>query len=253
MRGLMWSLVAVAGCASANSARDDGGVTQQDAKIYLDGQLEGTHDAPIDAPRDAAIDARPDAPPDAFRYLDACVPKTDELLANPTFDLAPQGTNWTQVPIANATGGPYYPITSDGVTPQSAPYDVWLGGLTGADVTPNTATVTDQVYQDVAVPANTTSLVITGYYIVGTTETTTTTQYDHGTLELTQTNGTPIEGVLAFSNLSATGATWVAFSHTFTTVPSGQTVRVHFTSTNDISNQTNFFFDTLSLKATHCP
>src|SRR5438105_87447 len=84
------------------------------------------------------------------------------------------------------------------------------------------------------VPAHTTQLVITGYYVVGTTENPNDAPYDTGALDLIQTNGTPIESVLSMSNLTITGATWTQFSHTFTTIPSG-TVRLRLTSTNDVT------------------
>jgi hypothetical protein len=102
------------------------------------------------------------------------------------------------------------------------------------------------------VPANTTQLVLTGYYIVGTTETGTTV-YDRASVDLQQTNGTPIENVMSLNNTTTTPAAWQLFTHTFTANVSAQTVRLRFTSTNDITNVSNFFFDTLSLKATHCP
>jgi hypothetical protein len=226
-----------------------------------DGGGGGSPDAPAARP-DAFVPK--DAPPmhvDAFEYLDApaapdakvyldaapCTPHTTQLLANPVLDLTPQGTNWTEVPIDSA----YPPITADGIAPQSTPYKAWMGGFTGTDK--GTSSVTDQLYQDVTVPANTTALVLTGYYLVGTQETSTTTAYDTGSVALVQTSGTPIETVMSLSNLTNTGTSWVAFSHTFTANVSGQTVRLRITSTNDITNVTNFFFDTLALNATHCP
>ena len=219
-----------------------------DAKVFLDGNIEGHADAPTDAHVDAPVDARPDARPDA--PPDACVPQTTELLQNPVFDLTPVGTMWTQVPI-NAS---YPPITSDlnqngGFAAQTAPYKVWLGGFVSSGVG---SVVTDVVYQDVTVPAGTTQLVLTGYMQVGTGETGTTV-YDTASLDLQQTNGTPIENVQSLTNNSGTNNAWVAFSHTFTTIPVGQTVRLRMTSSNDYSNATAFLFDTLSLKATHCP
>ncbi|HUJ60593.1 MAG TPA: hypothetical protein VLX92_18960 [Kofleriaceae bacterium] len=241
-------VIALAGCAS--------GTTPFGAS---DASPPGADAPAIDArpPADAArpIDARPiDAPPppiDAARLADAppdaCVPVMTQLLANPAFDLAPVGTGWTQVPI-----DPQYPlVTNGGIPVQSAPYYAWLGGLTGEDEDQDT--VTDQLYQDVAVPAGTTDLVITGFRAVGTDETTTTTVYDTGSLDLTRTDGSPIENVLALSNLTATGGTFVAFSHTFTADVAGQTVRLRMTTTNDIINVTSFWFDTLVLTATHCP
>jgi len=53
--------------------------------------------------------------------------------------------------------------------------------------------------------------------------------------------------------VTTTPAAWQPFTHSFTANVSGQTVRLRFTSTNDVTLGTNFFFDTLSLKATHCP
>ena len=251
---------ALAGCASGSAASSDapagGG---PDAKVYLDGQIEGT-DAAIDAPPhiDAAIDAHPDAAPDAHPDAhvdaapmidappDACVPITTELLVNPAFDLPTVGQGWTEVNIDNT-----YPIITgdDGIVEQTAPYKAWMGGLAGTDE--NTTSVTDQLYQDVVVPAGTTSLVLTGYREVRTAETGTTV-YDTGNVDLLQTNGSPIEAVLAENNAAPTTA-WTAFSHTFGGNLSGMTVRLRFTTTNDITNATSFYFDTLSLKATHCP
>jgi hypothetical protein len=243
------AIVVVCGCASGKgSATTDADVGHPvDAKQFLDGQIEQNPDAALPHP-DAMVDARP---LDAFVFLDACVPQVTELLVNPVFELQPVGTGWTQTPI----DAMYPPITSDnGQTsqypPQSAPYKAWLGGFIAPSVG---QTVTDVVYQDVAVPASTTQLVITGYYLVDTTETSTTTVYDSGSLALLQTNGTAIEGVLAKTNLTPTGQVWTQFSHTFTSNVAGMTVRLQMTSSNDYSNVTNFMFDTLSLKATHCP
>jgi hypothetical protein len=234
--------VVLAGCASGRAVDQGGGdidaaVGGADAKIYLDGQIEGMPDAPTVTPApDAAIDAGP--PP--------CIVVTSQLLANPVFDLTPVGTGWQQVPI----DAQYPPITSDGPAAQTAPYKVWLGGFEAPTFG---GSVTDVVYQDVAIPATTTELKIRGYYWVGTQETTTTSTFDTGSLALIQTNGTPIESVLALSNLSAAGMTgWTLFEKTFTANVAGQTVRLRLTSSNDYFLVTNFFFDSFALEATHC-
>jgi hypothetical protein len=239
--------VVFAGCASGTAAQQQDapiGGGGPDAKVFLDGTIEGHPDAPFDARPDAPPDARPDAPPDA------CVPQTTELLQNPVFDLTPAGTLWTQTPIDPN----YPPITSDlnqagGFAAQTAPYKVWLGGFVSSGVG---SVVTDIVYQDVTIPAGTTQLVLTGYMQVGTGETTTGV-YDTASLDLQQTNGTPIENVESLTNNSGTNNSWVAISHNFTAIPVGQTVRLRMTSSNDYSNATAFLFDTFSLKATHCP
>jgi hypothetical protein len=243
--------VLLAGCASGgNAAQSDAPVGGgPDAKVWLDGSIEGNPDA---APHiDAAIDARPDAPVDAAPMIDAppdaCVPVTTELLLNPVFDLTPIGVNWTSTPIDSA-----YPlIGSEGPAPHTAPYKAWLGGLSGQDV--GQLSATDLMYQDVTVPPGTTQLVLTGYYLDGTSEDPgETIAYDNATVDLLQTNGSPIEHVLSLSNLTPVSA-YTLFTHTFTANVSGQTVRLRFTSTNDSINATGWVFDTLSLKATHCP
>lgn len=242
------------GCASGQSA-----VAPSDGDISMLPDAETPADAPADAeqhvPDDAPPDARPDAPPDAPPAVppDAAMPDayvcqvmTMQLLQNPAFDLAPAGTGWVQQPI-----DPSVTIVTDydGAVEQSAPYKAWLGGAAGEDL--GKTSITDMLYQDVVVPAGTTQLRLTGYYWVATNETTTTAAYDTAQLALVETNATPIETVLSLSNLTTT-STWTAIDKTFTMPQAGKTVRLRFTSTNDITLHTNFFFDTLALTATYC-
>lgn len=248
----------VAGCASGRSAETTDGPSCSDMSGRTCGPMVDA--APkVDAPgngefADAAPDAHlhPDAAPDApvvhdAGMPDACVPTMINLLANPSFDLSPVGSAWQQTPIESA----YPPITSDGFAAQSAPYKAWMGGFAGQDE--GVSSVTDIVSQDVAIPAGTTQLVLIGKYVVGTNETTTTVPYDTAHVDLVHTNGSPIESVLSLSNLTNTGENWTLFSHPFAANVAGQTVRVRVTSTNDITNVSNFFFDTLELQATYCP
>jgi hypothetical protein len=243
--------VVLAGCASGSTplAQQDAPPGGIDAKVFLDAPIDGRVDAAIDAAPhiDARIDAPVDAAPHIDAPIDACVPMTTELLANPAFDLPPVGTGWTEVLIDPA--GPI--IGNAGFAAQTAPYKAWMGGYAGQDE--STSSVTDQLYQDFIVPAGTTQLVLTGYYAIGTTEDPNDAVYDTESFDLIQTNGTPIENIQSVSNLTITGNAWVAFSHTFTSIPAGQTVRLRITSTNDIINASSFLYDTLSLKATHCP
>jgi hypothetical protein len=250
MRALAAVLLLV-GCASgrATVAPEDGDITP-----LPDGMLEIPADAPADAkitPADAPLmaDAAPPAdappadaptvtPPDAYQ----CTVMTRQLLTNPVLDLSPAGTGWVLQNINNT-----YPIvTSDGIAPHSAPYKAWMGGF----VAPAGQMVTDILYQDVTVPAGTTQLRLTGYYIVGTQETGTTV-YDTAQVGLTQTNGTPIETAIALSNATPV-ATWTVLDKVFGGNLSGQTIRLRLTSSNDDSFNTNFFFDTLALTATYC-
>ncbi|HEX5064113.1 MAG TPA: hypothetical protein VFV99_32275 [Kofleriaceae bacterium] len=249
------ALLVVVGCASgrSNVSGTDGGDI---IDPRVDGQIEGQVDAaladakpPVDAqPIDAFVppDAPPPPPDASVQMPDAyqCTVMTRQLLTNPVLDLTPVGTGWTLVNIDNA-----YPVVTDqGLAAHTAPYKAWMGGFEA----PLGQSVTDQLYQDVTVPMGTTQLTLTGYYVVGTQETTTTSVYDSGQLGLTQTNGTPIQTVLSLSNLTTTGATWTAINFTFPQNLSGQTVRLRMTSTNDDSFVTNFFFDSFALTATYC-
>jgi hypothetical protein len=240
----------VAGCASGstNGAQSDapGGGGPPDTSGQRDAPIVVT-DAPADAAHHADAFVQHDAPQDAFvpdAPPDACVPATTELLTNhnPSFDATPLGTGWTEGQYMGVEQ-----VTNDYV--QSAPYSLFLGGWVGY------GTVTDQIYQDVAIPAGTTSLVLTGYVAVGTMETTTTTAYDTAQAGLVHpSDSSPIETALSVSNLTNTGGGYTAFSHSFAvTGLSGTTVRLRLTSTSDDTNNTNFFFDTLSFHATHCP
>lgn len=241
--GLAACLLAACASGRANQEATDADVGQPaDAKVYLDGHIEPQPDGSVVHPGDASV------PIDAPKPIDAyvCQVHTQQLLANPALDLSPAGTSWVMQNIDNA----YPVVTGDGVLgAHSAPYKAWMGGITGSDISASTAT--DALYQDVTIPAGTTSLVLTGYYDVRTAETDTTTVYDRGDVSLIKTDGTPLENVIQLTNLTPTTA-WTSMSRTFSGNYSGQTVRLRFTTTNDVINATSFYFDTLALTATYC-
>lgn len=218
------------------------------------GQTDASQPSDASNP-DPVVDARPDGPvmqmPDAPPPPpDACVPAAVEKLANPVFDLTPNGMGWVdgRDPATNMLAGGPYPT---GVTPHSAPNKAWFGGASGGDVTPSKTSLVDTLHQDIAIPPSGTNVVVSGFYLVGTTDVTTTV-YDTFTIDLVQTNGTLIENVLAANNTTSAG-TFTAFSKTITANVAGQTIRIRATSVNDSIYHTNFFVDSLSLKATHCP
>ena len=156
------------------------------------------------------------------------------------------GTGWTETLIQAG-----FPLITDqdGIPEHSAPFKAWLGGFESGGVN----SVTDILIQDVAIPAMTTQLVLTGFHDVRTSETTTTTAFDTASLSVTETNGTPIVTILSLSNLTPK-TTWTAINHTFAQNLSGQTVRLRMTSSNDINLTSSFYFDTMALTATHgCP
>jgi hypothetical protein len=235
------------GCASGQTTLTP---VDADTSVPRDGTIEAPADAAVDAKVTPPVDAKPiDAPPidapmvtppDAYQ----CQVMTRQLLVNPALDLNPSGMGWVQQNIDNM-----YPIITDqdGIPEHSPPFKAWTGGF----VAPTAGgSVSDVLYQDVTIPMNTTMLRLTGYYEVRTGESGSTV-YDTAQVGLTQTDGTPIETALALSNAAPTTA-WTAFDKTFTANLSGQTVRLRFTSSNDDSFATSFYFDTLALTATYC-
>lgn len=212
----------LAGCATAGTEQPSGTDAATDGKL---------------------IDAAPDAPP-------PCNEVMTELLQNPAFDSEPVGTLWMQTQIS-----PSYPLITgqgqtgtSGITEQSPPYDAWLGGLQGTDV----------LWQDIMVPARTRLLILSGFYEVRSSDST-TVAVDTGTLAFVQTNDSPIATVHALDNTKRT-TVWTPVNYAVTNAPmlSGTTIRVKMTTTNNAPNPTtgagltSFWWDTLSVKATHC-
>lgn len=232
MRGTMRAalLFVVGACASATSGQD---------RVTVGGDHPDagttTH---IDAPQTVNIDAPTQTTPVDSGSTGGCTTQMTELLVNGNFD---GSGGWQETDI-----DPNYPIVTgdalDGYPADTDPNQAWMGGFEKV--------ATDALWQDVQVPASTTVLTLTGVYYVLTNETTSASK-DTAKVELRTTSGTKIESVLSVNNAS-TATDWTPLDHTFTTVPAGQTVRLYFTSTNNATNATNFFYDTLSLVATHC-
>ncbi|HEY0254016.1 MAG TPA: hypothetical protein VGC41_20950 [Kofleriaceae bacterium] len=241
--------MALASCARGGVgqqvAQDDGRVVDgtesadapaghefQDAHVYLDAKVYEDAKEYMDAK----------VYMDAHVFMDACVPTQKELLVNGNFDAG--ATTWHEVQYDGEM------IRTD--LPQAGTYGAWMGGYGDLDFGEHAV---DEIFQDVAVPAGTTALTLTGYYEVGTQESSgTSTAFDTSSISLVKPAGeTAIETGLAVSNVSHNTA-YAPFTHSFAVAGvAGTTVRVKLTSSNDYSNNTNFFYDTLSLQATYCP
>lgn len=224
---------------------------------------EDFHDAP---PQNPDAPPAPDAfVPDAFVIPidappDACVPVASERLVNPVLDLTPQGVGWVDQrdPRLNAQPGGPFPIISPlptGLTPVSAPNMAWLGGAAGEDISPPVNSLTDQLFQDIPIPANATQVTINGFFLVGTQDDPGIV-FDTFSLDFTQTNGTPIENVLTANNTTVAGS-FTPFSHTISAgglaQMVGKTVRLRAIMVNDVSFLTNVFLDSFSVQVTACP
>jgi zinc metalloprotease ZmpA len=154
------------------------------------------------------------------------------LLLNPGFESG--AVNWT------ATAGVLGNAPSGVATPHTGTQFAWLDGFG--------TTHTDTLFQQVAIPAASTTAKFCYFLRMSTAETTTTTQFDKLTVQLKNSANTVLTTLGTFSNLNA-GA-FAAYTQVCHNVGSfaGQTVRVFFTGAEDSSLQTSFVIDDTSLQ-----
>ena len=107
--------------------------------------------------------------------------------------------------------------------------------------------VSGQSYQTVSIPASATGT-LTFWLNVTSSETTTTTQYDKLFVEVRNTSGTLLATLATYSNLNKGAAGVYSQKSLNMAAYKGQTVRVQFRSTTDISLTTTFRVDDASLK-----
>jgi hypothetical protein len=101
------------------------------------------------------------------------------------------------------------------------------------------------MYQDVAIPSSVTTATLSFWLRIDTAETTTTTQYDKLQVQIRNTSNTVLATLATYSNLNAiTTYTQKTFD---VTSYKGQTIRVFFNETEDVSLQTSFVVDDTAL------
>ncbi|HKE15309.1 MAG TPA: hypothetical protein VKB80_10610, partial [Kofleriaceae bacterium] len=71
-------------------------------------------------------------------------------------------------------------------------------------------------------------------------------------IEIASTGGTVIEQLAEFNNLDDTQDQYIRFDIPVASDVAGQTVRLQLRTTADLSLDTHFFFDSLSLDAVTC-
>jgi hypothetical protein len=238
---------AEAGAGDAGVQADRGvldGAPPQDAAgtdgAYLDasgdagGQADGQQDGAAQA--DAQHDS---APPQDAQHDSGPQCTTQSLLVNGGFDVGPGSgwnaySDWTSDPVIYACGSLAHGC-------QGGSYAAWLGGGTAGQ---------NYVFQTVTVPANTTSLRLTGYRWIDTAES--GGVYDQMWIEIHLTSDLSLLETLAtWSNQNA-GSAWAAFSLPAAATHAGQTIDLLLDSSNDSSSVTSFYLDTLVLEAVVC-
>ena len=242
--GIFAALLGSMACATAVNPANSDADQQPDARAIdarvadaraVDAQIDSRIDAPppppIDAPPPPPIDAPP--PP-----IDACVPLPRQILVNGNLEAT---ASWRQRP--NAPGLDIITTPPSGMQTVSGTKLAWFGGATSA---------TDELSQDIVVPATTTTFNVAAKFVIGTEETSTATQYDKLIVTIRTTGGTVLATLGTLSNLNR-GTAYATFSVNAPMTFAGQTVKLMFRSTTDSSNNTNFFVDDIAVNVTACP
>jgi len=204
---------------SKDAATPDGGAPDPDAPA-----------PPVDGavPIDAAVDAPGGS----------CTPTSIQLLKNEAFDKTPLGSDWQETRKAEEVAliGKHANIIGVHTEPNAA----WLCGFNSSD---------QHLVQQIAVPAGTTALTLSGSYAIKTQEWGSSI-YDKGWIEVEAPGGTP-EKLKEWSDNDETSG-WAGFSKAATSAYAGQTITFRFRCTTDSGSWTVFIFDTLTLTATVC-
>lgn len=170
----------------------------------------------------------------------------NELLKNPSFDAG--DVDWldfsTQglIPIIyDEIDTPVYADTPD--------YLAWLGGW--EDEVDGVASDISRLQQSVVIPPGAVAITVTGYVQTYTVEPSTEVEYDWADMWLLS-GATTVATIGHWSNLTLI-EDWTVFEKTFdATELGGQTLLFQIRSESDGLYVTQFYFDTLSMKAT-CP
>lgn len=153
------------------------------------------------------------------------VPAT-ELLLNGGFESG--GVNWT------ATAGVI--TNSTGQTPRTGSWYAWLNGYG--------QTHTDTLFQQFTIPSTANSVTLNFWLKITTAETTTTTAFDRLQVQVRNSSNTVLTTLATFSNLNKTSG-YVLRTFDLTAYR-GQTIRIYFLGTEDVTLQTSFVIDDTS-------
>ncbi|MDD5410211.1 MAG: S8 family serine peptidase [Methylobacter sp.] len=154
-----------------------------------------------------------------------------QLLGNPGFETG-SASPWT------ATTG-----VIDGSNPPAPHTGSWKAWLDGYGVSH-----TDQLYQQVTIPADACTANFSFWLWISTGETTTTSAFDTMTVTVLNTSGTVLRTLATYSNLNKSNG-YVQKSFNLADFR-GQTVRLQFRGIEDSSLQTSFFLDDAAVNIT---
>jgi len=163
-----------------------------------------------------------------FSVNNGTTPTGSELMVNGGFETGTTPWVGTTGAINAWSGQPAYEGTRN----------LWLGG--------NGRTATESLYQQVTIPSSATSATLSFYLHIDTAETSRSSAYDKCVVTVKNSYGTTLKTLATYSNLNkATGYQLRTFD---LSAYKGQTVRVHFYMREDVSLQTSFVVDKVSLQ-----
>jgi hypothetical protein len=153
-------------------------------------------------------------------------------VANPGFESG--AGSWTQASSAGTAI-----ITNDSSIARSGSWYAWLGGSDN---------LTDTLSQVLVIPSG--AARVQFWYRIATSETTSTSAFDRLTISVANaTSGAALATLGTFSNLDVTTG-WVQSPVYDLSAFAGQSVRLQFRATTDISNSTSFRIDDVTLNGT---
>jgi hypothetical protein len=164
-----------------------------------------------------------------------------EPLANAAFE---QGeTGWMVFvaggfPIVYAADGSG--ANSPEIAAQSPPNVTWVGGYNRGD---------DMISQNIALPADPASMIVSFYYAIFTRE---TSGAENDVMDVQLIAGTETISLAHFSDNNPVG-TWTRFSAPLPSNLAGQTVTLQFHGTTNANAITSFYVDTVSVQVVACP
>ncbi|WP_139190446.1 S8 family serine peptidase [Actinokineospora iranica] len=192
------------------------------------GLISGTPTAAGTNPVTVTVtDARGGSGAATFTWTVAAQGTARELLANPGFEGGATGWSGTTSVISDSTSRP-------------ARTGTWWAHLGG-----NGRAMSENLYQEVTIPATATSASARFWVRVDTAESSTTTQYDKLQLQVLDSSGAVLATLGAVSNLNA-GTVYVQKTYNLSAYK-GQRIRLRWLATEDSSLQTTFAVDDAAL------